>query len=133
MHMLGKMRIAAGAMTIVALASGTVSAAPLLPAAISTMSVSATDATPVHWRGYRGGGAGLAAGLATGLIIGGLLAAPRYYEPYPYYVDEYPPRFGGPIGYGRPDWEAYCFSRYRSFDPISGTYRGRDGRRHYCQ
>lgn len=27
----------------------------------------------------------------------------------------------------------YCLSRYRSFDPISGTYRGRDGRRHYCR
>jgi BA14K-like protein len=25
----------------------------------------------------------------------------------------------------------YCLSRYRSFDPMSGTYRGRDGRRHY--
>ena len=26
--------------------------------------------------------------------------------------------------YGPPDWEAYCFSRYRSFDPYSGTYLG---------
>jgi len=128
MYMLGRIRTAAGAMAIVVLAGGAVSAAPLVPAAISTMSRSVTDATPVRWRGRGGGGAGLAAGLATGLIIGGLLAAPRYYEPH-----EYPPRFGGPIGYGRPDWEAYCFSRYRSFDPISGTYRGRDGRRHYCQ
>jgi hypothetical protein len=24
-------------------------------------------------------------------------------------------------------------SRYRSFDPASGTFRGRDGRRHACQ
>jgi BA14K-like protein len=71
--------------------------------------------------------------LATGLIIGGLLAAPRYYQSYPYYVDDYPPRYGGPIGYGTPGWEVYCFSRYRSFEPISGTYLGRDGRRHYCQ
>ena len=61
-------------------------------------------------------------------MIGGLLAAPRYYEepyPYGYYA---PP---GPVG--APDWEAYCFSRYRSFDPVSGTYLGYDGRRHLCQ
>jgi hypothetical protein len=134
MRMLGKMRIAAGAMAIVVLAGGTVSAAPLLPAAISTSSANGMDATPVRWRGHHGGGAGLAAGLATGLIIGGLLAAPRYYdEPYPYHYGYYPPRYVGPIGYGAPGWEGYCFSRYRSFDPVSGTYLGRDGRRHYCR
>jgi hypothetical protein len=66
-------------------------------------------------------------------IIGGQLAAPQYYEPFPGFLDDYPPRYGGPVGYGSADWEAYYFSRYRSFDPISGTYRGRDGRRHYCQ
>jgi len=27
----------------------------------------------------------------------------------------------------------HCLSRYRPFDPMSGTYRGRDGRRHYCR
>ncbi|THD51531.1 MAG: BA14K family protein [Bradyrhizobium sp.] len=36
----------------------------------------------------------------------------------------------GFVGLG---WEACCFSRYRSFDPISGTYLGFDGRRHHCQ
>jgi hypothetical protein len=43
------------------------------------------------------------------------------------------PDMAAPIGYGSPGSEGYCFSRYRSFDPITGTYRGRDGRRHYCQ
>jgi hypothetical protein len=28
---------------------------------------------------------------------------------------------------------SYCAQRYRSFDPASGTYLGRDGRRHLCQ
>jgi hypothetical protein len=133
MHMLGRIRMAAGAMTIVVLAGGTASAAPLLPATISTMSRTVPDAAPVRWRGHHGGGAGVAAGLAAGLIFGGLLAAPQYYdEPYPYY-GYYPPRYVGPIGYGAPGWEASCFSRYRSFDPVSGTYLGRDGRRHYCR
>jgi len=132
-HMLGRIRIAAAAMIIVVLAGGAVSAAPLLPARISTISGAVPDGVPVRWRGHRGGGAGVAAGLAAGLIIGGLLTAPRYYdEPYPYY-GYYPPRYVGPIGYGAPGWEAYCFSRYRSFDPVSGTYLGRNGHRHYCR
>jgi hypothetical protein len=64
------------------------------------------------------------------LIIGGLIAAPHYEEPpYPYYRGYYAP----PGLIGAPDWEAYCVSRYRSFDPITGTYLGYDGRRHYCQ
>ena len=84
--MLGRIRMAAGAMIIVLLAGGTVSAAPLLPAIISTMSRTVPDAAPVRWRGHHGGGAGVAVGLAAGLIFGGLLAAPQYYdEPYPYY------------------------------------------------
>jgi len=32
-----------------------------------------------------------------------------------------------------PDWIAYCARKYRSFDPRSGTYLGRDGLRRYCQ
>ena len=36
------------------------------------------------------------AGLATGPIIGGQFTAPRYYEPFPGFLDDYPPRYGGP-------------------------------------
>jgi hypothetical protein len=124
--------VAAGMLGTVA-SIGPVAAAPLAPATGSMRSTAVEAFTQVHWRGHGGGGAGLAAGLATGLIIGGLLAAPRYYEPHPYYYGGYyAPGYVGPLGYGAPGWEAYCFSRYRSFDPISGTYLGRDGRRHYC-
>lgn len=35
--------------------------------------------------------------------------------------------------YGGGDWLAYCSSKYRSFDPASGTYLGYDGYRHPCQ
>jgi hypothetical protein len=68
-------------------------------------------------------------------IIGGLVAAPYYHEgPYRYYYPGYyAPLYVGPIGYGAPGWEAYCSSRYRSFDPINGTYLGYDGRRRYCR
>jgi hypothetical protein len=128
-------RIAACAAAVVSIVAASptkpAAAAPLIPTAMrSTFDL---ETTQVRWRGYGGGGAGLAAGLATGLIIGGLLAAPQYYDqPYPYYYG-YPPRYVGPIGYDPGGWEAYCFSRYRSFDPISGTYLGHDGRRHYCR
>lgn len=108
-------------------------AAPLAPAARVFVAAGAADVVQV--RGGRDGAA-LAAGLATGLIVGGLLSAPHYYDgPYPYYHRSYypPPPFYGPVGYAAPGWEAYCFSRYRSFDPISGTYLGHDGRRHFCR
>ena len=109
-------------------------AAPLPPATRLMDPAAAADIVQV--RGGRNGAA-LAAGLATGLIVGGLLSAPHYYDgPYPYYHRSYyppPPPSYGPVGYAAPGWEAYCFSRYRSFDPISGTYLGYDGRRHLCQ
>lgn len=108
-------------------------AAPLPPATRLIDPAGAADIVQV--RGGRGGAA-LAAGLATGLIVGGLLSAPHYYDgSYSYYHRSYypPPPLYGPVGYAAPGWEAYCFSRYRSFDPISGTYLGYDGRRHLCR
>jgi hypothetical protein len=79
--------------------------------------------------GYRRNNVGgaLAAGAAIG-IIGGIIASqaqPRYYEPAPVY---------GQRVYGAPDGDdAYCFSKYKSYDPESGTYLGYDGYRHPCQ
>ncbi len=38
--------------------------------------------------------------------------------------------------YGRRDDRshvAYCARKYRSYDPRSDTYLGRDGYRHYCR
>lgn len=70
-------------------------------------------------RGYRRGfDPGAAAvlgiiGLTAGIIANSALA------PAPYVV-------------GDPNWIEYCASRYRSFDPASGTYLGYDGYRHYC-
>jgi hypothetical protein len=71
-----------------------------------------------HHHGYYGGAA--LGGFAAGAILGGALAAQR-----PYY---YAP---GPV-YGRGDADAYCFSRFKSYDPRSGTYLGYDGLRHPC-
>lgn len=127
-------------------------AAPL-PSSIGVLkSATASDIIDIRYRGRRG--AGVAAGIATGLILGGIIASqPRYYGygPGPYYGYHYggppplfygpqvfyPPGYYGPMvrpGYGpRGDWMSYCFSRYRSFDPATGTYMGYDGRRHLCR
>ncbi len=75
--------------------------------------------------GYGYGAAALGLGLLGGAIIG---------SQYPYsdsgygYGAEYdvdPQNAGG-------DSPTYCASRFRSYDPASGTYLGYDGLRHPC-
>ena len=124
-------------------------AAPVPSSVAVLKSAGATALTDVRYRGR--GGAGVAAGIATGLILGGIIASqPRYYGYGPGYYGYYggpPPLFYGPRvfyppghygplvgpGYDGGDWMSYCFSRYRSFDPATGTYMGYDGRRHVCR
>ncbi|MBS7698327.1 MAG: BA14K family protein [Chelatococcus sp.] len=69
--------------------------------------------------GYNAGAAAAAgaAGLAAGALIGGAIASQQ----------------AAPTVRGDADWIAYCSSKYRSFDPASGTYLGYDGKRHVCQ
>jgi hypothetical protein len=79
-------------------------AVPLAPG-ITAMTASARlNATEIRWRHGGGGGGAVAAGLLTGMMVGGLFAAPGYYEPYfPYRHDGYnAPRYVAPIGYGAP-------------------------------
>ncbi|MFC7399523.1 BA14K family protein [Chelatococcus sp. GCM10030263] len=72
---------------------------------------------PYRGRYYNPGAAAAAgvAGIAAGAIIGGAIAS----------QNAAPARGDA--------WLAYCSSKYRSFDPASGTYLGYDGRRHVCQ
>ena len=97
------------------------------------------EAGPRYWGPYRGpvyhnhydGGdvaVGIIGGLAVGTILGSALAAPRY-VPAPVY--ETVPVYGAAPYSG--DWYAYCASKYRSFDPRTGTYLGYDGYRHVCR
>lgn len=92
-----------------------------------------------------------AIGLAAGAIIGGALSQPTYAAPiyqqpiyqqppvvyYPQtqtrYVTRYVtyPRAAGYQPWTR-GWYNYCSSRYRSFNPSTGTYRGYDGQNHFC-
>ena len=66
--------------------------------------------------GYRhhhhGSGAAVLGGLAAGAIIGGAIANSRAQAS---------------------ESQVSCAQRYRSYDPASGTYLGKDGRRHVCR
>jgi hypothetical protein len=62
-------------------------------------------------------GIGIAAGVG-GFLLGSALAQPR-----DVYVEE-----------DSGSWHVRrCLDRYRSYDPYSDTYIGRDGYRHYCR
>lgn len=72
-------------------------------------------------------------GLGVGAIIGGAIAnshtSPRviYQQPSaPYAVS------GGSYEPWSQSWMRYCSNKYRSFNASTGTYRGYDGRDHFC-
>ena len=95
-------------------------------------SVPADLLTEVQYRGRWGGpGPGIGFGIAAGALLGAAIAGP--YGPYYGY-----PGYYGPPGYYPPpppppgDPVAYCMSRFRSYDPASGSYLGFDGLRHPC-
>jgi hypothetical protein len=98
-------------------------------AASSVLAASCANARPWHHHGY----GGAAFGFAAGALLGGALAAqgPYYYGPgYGYYGPVY---YGpGPAYVGGGNEVAYCESRFKSYDPASGTYLGYDGNRHSC-
>jgi len=74
-------------------------------------------------------GAGLL-GFGVGAIVGSALTPREVYvaPPRPAYRR---------AGYGpppwTPDWYTYCYSRYRSFDPNTGTFIGYDGYERFCR
>jgi hypothetical protein len=113
---------------LIATVASPVAAAPVPSSTIALKYAATNPVSEVRWR--RGGA--VAAGVLGGLIIGSIIASAPYryrgrvyyYAPGPVYAPGY---------YGYRDWLGYCFSRYRSFDPRSGTYLGYDGRRHYCR
>lgn len=112
-----------------ALTAAPASAMPIATGSTVNNSVSA----PIENVGCRGCGWGIAAGVLGGAIIGSAIANSR-----PYYYDgpyggPYAPAYGpGPGYYAGDDAVAYCMSRFKSYDPRSGTYLGYDGYRHPC-
>ncbi|WP_213770567.1 BA14K family protein [Bradyrhizobium sp. dw_78] len=58
-------------------------------------------------------------------------------EPAPTYnqndEDRFAPSLNGNGSYARMPNESFCAQRYRSYDPRSRTFLGRDGQRHPCE
>jgi hypothetical protein len=84
--------------------------------AIQTQSADQPSVIQIQHRrgGHRGGGGGdggaVAAGVLGGLLLGAVIANEAQ----------------------RSNSVDYCMRRFRSYDPQSGTYLGRDGYRHSC-
>ncbi|MGE0232659.1 MAG: BA14K family protein [Flavobacteriaceae bacterium] len=97
-------------------------------------------------------GDALAIGLAAGVLGAAILTAPGAvpapsttyygpapYDPYPdYYVASRPvdePYYNSRTGewVGSREWVDYCTARYRTFDPVSGTFMHESGVRMMCQ
>lgn len=72
-------------------------------------------------------GAAVAAGVLGGLAVGAMIGAATAAPPPP------PPGYYGRTYYVDDDWYAYCASKYRSFDPATGTFMGYDGIRRPCR
>jgi BA14K-like protein len=130
------------AMTLVATSivsvAGTAGAMPFAAGA-AIQNAAPANVESVRWGG-RGWGWGAGAGFVAGALLGGALVGPRYYGPGPYYYGPGPYYAPGPVYapgpyYSDPgpvDPVAYCLSRFKSYDPHSGTYLGFDGLRHPC-
>jgi hypothetical protein len=118
--------LAAGAAT-----ASTVASATPLADALAIRKAAGTDVVPVWGRGFWWG---FGPAFVGGAIVGGAIAtAPYRYGPYPYYY------YGPPAAYG-PGYPAAapgaagasCASRFKSYDPATGTFLGHDGLRHPC-
>ncbi len=105
--------------------------AGVMAVALAASSLVAVSPAAAQWRGHRHyGGGGAIAGFAAGAILGGVLAS----QPYGYGPGyAYGPGYGPGPGYVEGgDAVGYCMSRFKSYDPGSGTYLGYDGMRHPC-
>jgi hypothetical protein len=79
-------------------------------------------------------------GLGVGAIIGGAIAnshnnPPVVYRPAPDIRHYREPRVvhgGGSFEPWTKSWFRYCSNKYRSFNASTGTFRGYDGRDHFC-
>jgi hypothetical protein len=122
--------LAAGTAALSASVLPTAATAMPLSGALAIKDAAGSDVQQVWGRGFWWG---FGPGFVGGAIVGSAVAAPYYYRPYPYYYYG-PPAAYGP-GYPAPGYAGapgYCATRFKSWDPATGTYLGHDGLRHPC-
>lgn len=132
----------------------TVLSAAVLATTLATLPAEARDRhgrheprRPHHHRMTSNTDAAVAAGilgLAVGAIVMSTLAQPEpkgpIYRGDPLDDPNYFPPAPRPVSANgamslepwSDAWFDYCETRYRSFDPNTGTYTGYDGRKHFC-
>lgn len=69
-------------------------------------------------------------GLGVGAIIGGAIA--NSHQPRVIYRERSHTAGGASYEPWSKSWFRYCSKKYRSFNAATGTYRGYDGRDHFC-
>jgi hypothetical protein len=119
--------LAAAALLAAGMFAGTATAMPLA-GGVAIKNAAPAAVETVRWHGFFPGF------FAGALLSGALLGPNYYYGPGPYYYGPGPYVVPAPV-YPAPvagDPVAYCLSRFKSYDPSSGTYLGYDGYRHPC-
>ena len=71
-------------------------------------------------------------GLGAAAIIGGAIANSHNNPRVIYQQPSAPRNAGGAYEPWSRSWAQYCSNKYRSFNASTGTYRGYDGRDHFC-
>jgi uncharacterized membrane protein len=128
--------VAAAAMLAASVAwlTTTAMAAPVAVDRLAIAPASPGGLDQVRWRGGGWGWGG--APYYGGYYGGGYYTGGPYYGG-PYYYDYEGRGYGGaPRAYVEEPGDdadvSYCAQRFKSYDPRSGTYRGKDGKPHPC-
>jgi hypothetical protein len=125
-----RVRAASAWLTMAVLATAAPAMAVPLGQPLAIAKPNAGLAEQVHWRG-RGGGWGWGRGAFIGGFGFGAWPYDYGFGPYYYRVEDDDP----PPGYVPPPPEgdlAYCSQHHKSYNPRTGLYRGKDGRRQRC-
>ena len=106
---------AAAIVAACALAAGATNAMPLSAGARAVAKMDTSNVTDVQFRRRRGWGPGVGVGIGAAVIIGGAIAAAE-----------------AEAAARRQDAVSYCMSRFRSYNPETGTYVARNGQVRTC-
>ena len=113
------------------------SVAALGLAACAALATAAPASAAWHGGWHRGFGWGWPGAVAAGVVGGAVAAAtaplwaPGYYDYDPGYSYA-PGPYVAAAPVGPSNGTAYCESRFRSYNPATGTYTGYDGLQHPC-